>query len=302
MRLFITGGSGFVGSAVVPELRDAGHAVVALARSEASASALAAAGAEVVRGDLDDLDALRSSAAAADGVVHLAFKHDEAFSGRFEDAAAADARAIEALGDALAGSDRPLVITAGTLGIAAPGVVGTERDRLAPGPGFAARAAGSQAALALADRAVRAAIVRLPPTVHGEGDQGFVPQVIAAARRTGAVSHVGDGANRWPAVHRLDAARLFRLAVESAPAGSVLHAVAEEGVPFREIAATIADGLDLPLRSETPEQAAERYGFLAHVVSADAPASSALTRELLGWEPAGPGLLDDLRAGGYLSA
>ncbi|WP_329124151.1 SDR family oxidoreductase [Streptomyces sp. NBC_01465] len=308
MRVFITGASGWIGSAVVPELIGAGHRVVGLARSDASAAALTEAGAEVVLGTLDDLDTLRGAAAASDGVIHLAFKHDIAFSGGFEEAAAADRRAIDALGEALAGSDRPFLIASGTGGLT-PGRLATEQDgrtpaslgaHLAGAP--AQRLANAHATLALADRGVRASVVRLPPTVHGDGDQGFVATLVATARDKGVSSYIGDGANRWPAVHRSDAAHLFRLALENAPAGSVLHAVGDEGVPIRAVAEVIGRQLDLPVAPVAPDDAAAHFGWLAAFLGLDTPASSAYTRELLGWEPVGPGLVEDLDKGHYFAA
>ncbi len=307
MRIFVTGAAGWIGSAVVPELLDAGHQVVGLARSDATADALTRAGAEVVRGDLDDLDGLRTAAAASDGVIHLAFKHDVAFSGGFLEAAQSDRQAVEAFGSALAGSDRPLLIASGTMGIA-PGRVATESDGQATAvddgdTGFAGgpnvRLATAQRVVAMADDGVRSVVVRLPPTVHGEGDTGFMAALVASARRRGAAGFLGDGANRWPAVHRLDAARLFRAALEGAPAGSTLHAVAEEGVPIRAVAEAIGRGLDVPVQPVAPEDAADQLGFLAAFLGVDSPASSARTRELLDWTPTGPGLLDDLDAGHY---
>ncbi|GMU00456.1 SDR family oxidoreductase [Corallococcus caeni] len=286
MRVFVTGASGFIGSAVVPELLGAGHQVVGLARSEASARTLEAAGAEVHRGSLDDPDSLRAGAAKADGVIHLAFIHD--FS-RFEDSVRADARAIDAIGAALEGSQRPFVNAAGLLFLA-PGRVVEETDAAAP----AGRGASEAKMLALAERGVRTSIVRLPPSVHGKGDHGFVPHLIASARRTGVAAYVGEGANRWPGVHRSDAARLFRLALERAPAGSRLHAVADEGVPTRELANIIGRRLGVPVASKTPAEAGDFLGFLGALFALDAPASSARTRELLGWRPEGPGLLADL--------
>jgi len=299
MRLFVTGGSGFIGSAVVPELLGAGHEVVGLARSDVSAAALANAGAEVLRGDLEDLDSLRRGAKASDGVVHLGYVHD------FSDmtiGAAVDLRAVEAIGDTLAGSDKPFVITTGTLLLAlgsveiAPGGFGTEEDvSRAAMP----RVASENTAIALAERGVRSSAIRLSPSVHGVGDHGFVPILIGIAREKGVSVFVGDGANRWPGVHRLDAARLFRLAVENAPAGSRWHGVGDEGVPFRDIAEVIGRHLHVPVRSVPSEEADEHFGFLGGLVSVDNPTSNALTRERLGWEPIEPGLLADLDEGHY---
>ncbi|MET7938265.1 SDR family oxidoreductase [Streptomyces sp. NPDC005322] len=307
MRVFMTGASGWIGSAVVPELVGAGHQVVGLARSDASAAALVAAGAEVLRGALDDLDNLRRAAAASDGVIHLAFKHDLAFSGDFQGAADADRRAIETFGEVLAGSDRPFVIASGTLGLA-PGRVGTERDgqgsdSVAPLIGGAqTRLANAQMTLSLASRGVRSSVVRLPPTVHGEGDHGFMAALVGIARNKGVSGYIGDGSNRWPAVHRLDAANLICLALEKTPAGSTLHAVADEGVPIRAIAEVIGRHLDLPVLAISPEDAGEHFGWLGGFLAADSPASSKLTRELLGWQPTHRGLLDDLDKGHYFQA
>jgi nucleoside-diphosphate-sugar epimerase len=301
MRIFVTGASGWIGSAVVPELIGAGHQVTGLARSAASARALTEAGAGVEHGSIDDLDVLQAAAAAADGVIHLAFKHDLAFSGNFDAAADADRRAVAAIGDALAGSDRPFVIASGLLGLA-PGRVATEKDGLEPvseAGGINTRLATAQLTLALADRQVRSSVVRLPPTTHGDGDNGFMAALVGIARDKGVSGYVGDGANRWPAGHQLDAAHLFRLAVESAPAGSALHAVADEGVPIRSVAEVIGRHLDIPVVSVAPEDAAGHFAWLARFIAMDSPASSTLTRELLGWQPTQPGLLDDLDKGHY---
>lgn len=301
MRVFVTGASGHLGSAVVPELLEAGHQVVGLARSDRSAAALTAAGAEVHRGDLDDLDGLAAAAAAADGVIHLAFKHDAMFAGDFEGAVAADLRAIEALGDALAGTGKPLVTTSGTVLFAFAGLQDalTEADALGAGP----RIDAENAVVALAERGIRSSVVRLTPTVHSSLDHnGFIPTFISIARSKGVSAHVGDGANRWPAVHTLDAARLYRLALESAPAGSRLHAVDDEGITFRQIAEGIGRGLDLPVVSIPPTEAEAHFGFLSAHAQADNPSSSTLTRDLLGWKPVQPGLVDDLGQGHYFHA
>jgi len=302
MRIFVTGASGWIGSAVVPELHAAGHHVVALARSEASGAALDAAGVEVVRGDLDDLDTLRKVAMTTDGVIHLAFKHDVAFeAGDFGAAMAADRRALEAMGDALAGTDRPLVIASGLLGLA-PGRVATEddgRDVDLDAEGVLGRLVTAERVLRLADRGVRSSVVRLPPDCHGEGDHGFVPRLIAVARQRGRAGYVGDGSNRWPFVHRLDAARLFRLAAEQAPAGSVLHAVGDEGVAIREVAEVIGRHLDVPVGPVPEADALEHFGFLGAFIGLDSPASAERTRALLGWAPAEVGMLEDLDQGHY---
>jgi nucleoside-diphosphate-sugar epimerase len=306
MRVFVTGATGWIGSAVVPELIGAGHQVIGLARSDASAAALAAAGAEVQRGTLDDIDTLRSGAAASEGVIHLAFEHELAFSGNFQGAADADRRAVEAFGDALEGTNRPFVIASGILGLSL-GRLATERDghdadsgaALPAGP--STRAATAELTLSFAARGVRSSIIRLAPTVHGDGDTGFVATLVDIARTKGASGYIADGSNRWPGVHRFDAARLFRLALESAPAGSTVHAIADEGVPIRDIAAVIGRHLDLPVVSVAPDAAAEHFTWLANFLAADSPASSSLTRELLGWEPTHPGLIDDLEQGHYFS-
>jgi nucleoside-diphosphate-sugar epimerase len=308
MRVFVTGASGWIGSAVVPELIGAGHQVIGLARSDASAAALTAAGAEVHHGTLDDLDALRDAAAASDGVIHLAFKHDLAFTGDFQGAADADRRAAETLGEALAGTDRPFLIASGTLGVS-PGHMATEQDGHGSNPAVAAwgdgprtRWATAEHVLSLAPRGVRSSVVRLPPTNHGDGDHGFVATLVAVARDKGVSGYIADGANRWPAVHRLDSARLFRLALENAPAGSTLHAVADEGVPIRDIAEVIGRHLDVPVVSVSPEDAGEHFSWMAGFLAADSPASSALTQELLGWHPTHTGLIEDLDEGHYFEA
>jgi nucleoside-diphosphate-sugar epimerase len=305
MRVFVTGASGWIGSAVVEELSGAGHQVVGLARSETSASALAAAGVEVHRGTLDDLDSLASAASESDGVIHLAFKHDLAFSGNFQGAADADRRVVEAVGEALTGSDRPFVIASGTLGLT-PGRFLTERDGHIHDPAWAdlgggpqTRWATSERVLSLASRGVRSSIVRLPPTNHGDGDHGFVATLIDIARAKGVAGYIGDGFNRWPAVHRLDSARLFRLALEKAPAGSTLHGVADEGVATREIAEVIGRHLNVPLVPISPEDAGEHFTWLAGFFAMDSPASSALTQELLDWKPEHAGLISDLDDGHY---
>ena len=304
MKIFVTGASGWIGSAVVPELLGAGHEVVGLARSEAAAQRLEVAGAMVERGDVDDPDGLAKAAADTDGVIHLAFQHEVAFGGNFAAAATADRRAVEAMGAALADSDRPLVLASGMLGLTVPGRPATEDDGLVPGAEIRANPAGLRAAtalftLSLRGVGVRSSVLRLPPTVHGDGDSGFVATFVAIARQKGVSGYVGEGTNRWPAVHRSDAASLARLAVESAPAGSVLHAVGDEGVPFREIAGAIGRHLGLPAASVSPADAVEHFGHLGHFVALDSPATAAITRELLGWEPTGPSLIEDLAQDHY---
>lgn len=296
MRVFVTGATGWVGSATVRELLGAGHQVVGLARSDASAAALTSSGAEVRRGSLDDVDGLHEAAAAADGVVHTAFKHD--FSD-FVASARADLDAVTAMGEALAGSGRPFVIASGT-GIRASGPATEDTPQLREGVA-AARLASEDKLWELAERGVRTSVVRLPPSVHGEGEKGSVPMLIGVAREKGVSAYVGDGANRWPAVHRLDAAHLFRLAVENARPGTALHAVGDEAVPARDIAAVIGRHLEVPVTSVPADQAMDHFGFLGAMFSLDMPASSELTRKWLNWYPTHAGLLDDLEAGHYFA-
>jgi nucleoside-diphosphate-sugar epimerase len=298
MKLFVTGATGFIGSAIVHDLLAAGHQVLGLARSDAGAVALAAAGAEVHRGDLGDLDSLARGAAAADGVIHTAFVHD--FT-KLAAAGATDLAAVEALGAALVGSGRPLVVTSG-LAHFVGGRITTEDDAADPAARASHRIASEVATLALAARGVRAQLVRLPPSVHGDGDHGFVPALIAVARATGVSAYVGDGRNRWPAVHRLDAARLFRRAAESGAAGGRYHGCAEEGVPMADIAAVIGRRLGLPVASRSPAEAAGHFGWIGGFAAIDCPASSARTQAELGWRPSGPGLLADLDGPAYFES
>jgi nucleoside-diphosphate-sugar epimerase len=295
MRVFVTGATGFIGSAVVHELIAAGHQALGLTRSDEGAAALVTAGAEVHRGSLEDLGSLRSGAAAADGVIHLAFNHD--FS-KFAANCEADRSAIEALGSALVGSDRPLIVTSGTAVARTPGRLTTEDD----GPDSPIpRIASEQAAASVQAKGVRVSAMRLPQ-VHDAVKQGLISPLIAVAREKGVSAYVGDGLNRWPAAHRLDVARLYRLALEKGVAGARYNAVAEEGVPLREIAEAIGRGLKVPVVSKSPEEAAEHFGWLGMFVGFDMPASSALTQQRLGWRPTGPGLISDLDAMRYFES
>lgn len=307
MRIFVTGASGWIGSAVVPELLGAGHEVVGLARSDAAARRLAAAGAVVHRGDVDDPEGLARAAADADGVIHLAFQHEVAFGGDFVTAARADRRAVEAMGAVLVDSDRPFVLASGMVGLSHAGRVATEDDGLVPGAEVRANPAGLRAATALLTLSlrgvgVRSSVLRFPPTVHGDGDHGFMATLVGIARRRGAAAYVGDGSNRWPAVHRSDAARLARLAVEGAPAGSVLHAVGYEGVAFRDIAQAMSRHLDVPVASLSPDDAVGHFSHLGHFVGLDCPAIAVVTADLLGWKATGPTLLQDLDEDHYYRA
>lgn len=295
MRVFVTGATGFIGSAIVQELIGAGHQVLGLARTEAAAVALSAAGAQVHRGDLEDLESLRKGVAMSDGVIHTGFNHD--FS-NFKAHCEADRRAIEAMGAALEGTDRPLIVTSGTA-LLAPGALATEASMQTSG---SPRVASEEAAISIAAKGVHVSVVRLAPSVHGDGDHGFVPMLIGIAREKGISAYLGEGQNRWPAVHRLDAARLFRLALEKGTAGARYHGVAEEGVPFREIAGVIGRRLNIPVISRAPEEAADHFGWFAHFAAIDNLASSRQTREQLGWQPAGPGLIEDIDRPNYFGA
>ncbi|NKQ56943.1 SDR family oxidoreductase [Amycolatopsis sp. K13G38] len=320
MRVLVTGATGFIGSAVVRELVDSGHEVLGMARSESGATALIQAGARAHRGDLEDLDSLRRGAAEADGVIHLAYFHGisnpkvatrlrillggspRRIPARFAAAGAdTDRRAIETFGSALAASGGPLVVAFPTMTLASGHPV-TEREAPDPQSPGAVRIASEEATLALASSGVRSSVVRIPPTVHGDGDKAMVPRLIAAARKAGFAGYVGDGANRWPAVHRDDAAHLFRLALENGKAGARYHAVAEEGVPMRRIAEVIGRRLNLPATSLTDPESARRFGWLAPFVARDNHVSSELTRQQLGWNPAGPELLADIDRAEYFTS
>jgi nucleoside-diphosphate-sugar epimerase len=295
MRVFVTGATGFVGSAVVKNLLASGHQVLGLARSDAAAAALAATGAAIHRGALDDLHSLRRGAAGADGVIHTAFIHD--FT-QFKANCETDRAVIEAIGAELAGSERPFIITSGT-GLLSLGRPATESDAPPSGPDVVPRVASEEAATAVAARRVRVSVVRLPPSVHGDGDHGFVPMLINLAREKGVSVYVGEGLNRWPAVHRLDAAPVYRLALERGTVGERFHAVAEEGVPFREIATVIGRRLNIPVIAKSQEEAAAHFGWFAHFAAMDSPASGAWTGDRLRWLPTQPGLLADLDREAY---
>lgn len=294
MRVFITGATGFVGSAVVTDLTAAGHKVLGLARSEAAATALLAVGAEVHRGDLEDIDSLQRGAAATDGVIHTGFIHDFA---RFKEVCDIDGRAIAALGSALADTGKPLIVTAGVALLASERLA-TEQDA-GPAPSEAYPRMSEQAAASATARGAHVSVVRLSPSVHGIGDHGFVPMLINIARKKGVSAYIGDGANRWAAVPRLDAAPLFRLALEKGIAGANYHGVAEEGIAFRDIATAIGRGLNLPVVSIAPDRAADHFGWFTGFAGLDCPASSAWTRAELGWQPRRAGLIDDLEQGRY---
>lgn len=291
MRIFVTGASGFIGSAIIRELIDSGYDVLGLARSDKSAASLASAGAKMHRGSLEDLDSLRSGAAMSDGVIHTAFIHN---FNNYGPSVEADRRAIEALGAALEGSNRPLIVTSG-LALLAPGRIATEED--APSPDFPRKS--EQTAMGFLSCGVRASVVRLPFSVHGDGDHGFVPRLIQVAQEKGVSAYIGDGLNRWPAVHRIDAARLYKLALEKGSAGSVYHGIGDEGVPTREIAEVIGRRLNVPVVSKSQDQATEHFGWIGRFFGMGVVASSTRTQTSLGWRPTHVGLIDDLERGTY---
>jgi nucleoside-diphosphate-sugar epimerase len=298
MRVFVTGASGHLASAIVPELIAAGHEVTGLARSDTAAAAVTALGATAHPGDLDDLGGIRKAAADSDGVVHLAFKHDEMRSGDFAAAVAAELAVVNAIGDGLSGTGKPFVAAAGTLAVANLGRPGTEEDAGAPG----GRTDAENAVLGLAERGVRSSVVRIPPITHSALDRhGFARAVITIAKQAGVAGYPGDGHNRWPAGHTLDVGHLFRLALESAAAGTRWHAVGDEGIPMREIAQSIGDHLDVPTASIPADRLGAHFGFLAMVIALDNPTSNLATRRILGWEPSHPGLIADFDNGGYFT-
>jgi nucleoside-diphosphate-sugar epimerase len=299
MRVFVTGASGHLASAIVPELIAAGHDVTGLARSEQAAAAVTALGATAHRGDLDDLDGLTKAAADSDGVIHLAFKHDQMRTGNFAAAIAAELAVVQALGDGLAGTGKPLVGSSGTLMLAHLGRTGTEEDTAVPG----GRGDAEIAMLGLAERDVRASVVRIPPITHSTLDRhGFARTLIAIARQTGVAGYPGDGANRWPAGHTLDVGHLYRLALEDASAGTRWHAAGDEGIPVRQIAQSIGDHLGIPTESIPADRLEAHFGFLAGLIALDNPTSTAMTRRILAWEPTHPGLLADFDDGDYFAA
>ncbi|MDT7552976.1 MAG: hypothetical protein QOI16_1512 [Pseudonocardiales bacterium] len=301
MRVLVTGASGHIASAVIPELVDNGHRVVGLARSDASAATVAGLGAEVLRGDLDDLEGLRAAAAAADGVIHLAFKHEGMRAGAFMSAVDADLAAIQAIGAGLIGTDRPFVTTGGTLMLAMAGITGrpgTEDDQSEGGP----RIDAANYTIGLARQGVRSSVVRLAPMVHSDLDHhGFTHALIGSARENGVAAYTGDGANRWPAANTYDIGVLYRLALEKAPAGSTLHGVGDTGIPRKVIAETIARKLGVEAKSITEEEAPQYLGFLAAFAGFDNPTSNEKTRALVGWEPTHPGWVEDVETGHYFA-
>ncbi|MEC5143625.1 SDR family oxidoreductase [Chitinophaga sp. 212800010-3] len=297
MRIFLTGATGFIGSAIVKELIGAGHQVLGLARTEEAERSLIAAGAQVHRGNLENLESLRSGAAMSDGVIHTGFIHD--FS-KYKENCEIDRRAIETLGEGLAGTGRPLVVTSGTA-VGQTGELITEDQQPVSGSDEMPRAASEEAAAAVAARGVRVAVVRLPLSVHGEGDHGFVPILIGLAREKGMAAYMGDGLNRWPAVHRLDAARAFRLVVENNAAAGNFHVVGEEGIAFKDITNIIGRRLNVPVANITASAAAGYFGWFTHFAAINNPTGSRHTRELLGWEPVQPGLLSDIDSAHYFN-